>query len=163
MTVTSNTDTIAAVLVLSGLGLLIAVRVLISIPASSRLLRRGCRRLWTGVCGWLNPPAAPDPEELEFRAAIRREELRRELHRVRQLLATDQEQPATRQRGNRLAYHWLIRELKRVDDVLAGYGYADCPVAGWDPALAGRSGRGAGAGPLRYAPRVEVLEFGPRS
>lgn len=146
---------VAGVLWLTAIGVLTAVRILISIPAFRRAARAWSARLRDRLVAWFDPPSNEDQDQLAFSAAIHRDQLRGHLLRVERLLADDSWMPGTRQTGNRLAYAWLIGELKRVNATLDACGYLETPVPAWDPAPAPlpRSRQ------IAYAPRVEVLEI----
>ena len=91
-----------------------------------------------------------DPEEHQLRLVGHRQRLCADLARVERLLATDAWMSATRQIANRIAYHRLVEDLRRVPEVVPAYA-----VPEW-------SGEPTGAGFVAQAPKVEVLEIGWR-
>lgn len=111
-------------------GLVLLARLLITRPAQ-RLLAPRVRRLADWAFDRMNAPEELDPEAEEMRIVRRRQQLEAHLERVRQIVATDESMPATRQVGNRMAYAWLVDELARtpvVFPVLAS-SYAPSPVS----------------------------------
>lgn len=96
--------------------LVIVARLLTTRPAV-RILRPWVRRLGDWGYAQLNPPEDIDPEVEELMIIRRRQQLDGHLDRVRRLLATDMGMSRDRQIGNRLAYAWLLDELKRTPDV----------------------------------------------
>jgi hypothetical protein len=59
----------------------------------------------------------PDPEQEKLWQWTKRRRLCAAIERIEHLIATDSWMSATRQLGNRLAYHQLVEELRRTPDV----------------------------------------------
>jgi hypothetical protein len=97
-------------------GLLVIGRLLTTRPAV-RVLSPWVRRLGKWASAHLVPPEEIDPEIEELMIVRRRQQLDRHLDRVGRLLATDMSMSRDRQIGNRLAYAWLLDELKRTPDI----------------------------------------------
>lgn len=103
-----------------------------------------------------------DREGEELRRAHRRQQLCADLRRVERLLATDTWMSATRQLGNRLAYHQLLDDLRHTPDVLPAIpGISE--INNWTASAATvpPASLGTGYGP-RNAPKIEILEIGWR-
>lgn len=96
--------------------LVVIARLLTTRPAV-RVLRPWVRRLARWGSEHLAPPEEIDPEVEELMIIRRRQQLDGHLDRVGRLLATDMAMSRDRQVGNRLAYAWLLDELKRTPDV----------------------------------------------
>lgn len=100
-----------------------------------------------------------DSDALDLYHALRRQRLLEHVARLRRILADDSHQSAVRQMGNRLAYRQLLAEVAALGEVArVPLAIPDVEVS-WTPvaSVAGRAGAGN-----RYAPRVEVLDFGRR-
>jgi hypothetical protein len=120
-----------------------------------RLLRPVGLWLWARV----NPVTEPDAASLELWHALRRQQLQRDLDRVRRLIADDAWMSATRQVGNRMAYEQLLAELADL-----GPAPALQPADVWtlSPTSTPMPSSALLAGPLPPStPYVEILELGP--
>lgn len=95
--------------------LVLVARLLTTRPAV-RILSPWVRRLVEWGSATLSPPEEIDPEIEELAIVRRRQQLDAHLDRVGRLLATDMGMSRDRQMGNRLAYAWLVNELKRMPD-----------------------------------------------
>jgi len=127
-------------------------------PLWSRLrprLEPVAARLWQQIV----EPQPPDPEALRSWAAVRLEQLRGHLERVRRLILDDEWMTATRQVANRMAHEHLVRDVREAEVALEAFGPLE-PV--WavaaQPSLA--ASRFAYSAPAAR-PVVEVIEFGP--
>lgn len=119
------------------------------------------RRLGAWIVEWLSPAPEVDQLAADLSRAIKLERVRRDLTRLERLLAIDVDMSATRQLGNRLAYDWLLRELREIGE-LGEPGYQESAFQSWS----------ASASPSRPAyvssyqphaqPVVETLEIGWR-
>ena len=84
------------------------------LPLARRLFGPRLGRLGVQTLERLRPPPEVDQLAEDLARVLRRERLRKDLARVRRLVATDEAMSATRQLGNRLAYNWLVRELQSI-------------------------------------------------
>lgn len=114
-------------------------------------------RLWQQLV----VPEPPDAAVLQRWAAVRLEELRAHLERVRRLILDDEHMTATRQVGNRMAHERLVQDVREAEEALSAFG----PVEPW---LVPAAATPTPTQPARSAYRapsssvVEVIEFGPR-
>jgi hypothetical protein len=111
------TETVQGVAWLVLFCLVLVARLLTTRPAV-RILSPWVRRLVDWGSANLSPREEIDPEIEELAILRRRQQLEANLDRVRRLLATDMGMSRDRQVGNRLAYAWLMDELKRTPDIL---------------------------------------------
>jgi len=112
-------------------------------------------RLWEQII----EPQPPDPEILRSWAAVRLEQLKGHLERVRRLILDDEWMTATRQVANRMAHEHLVRDVREAEMALAAFG----PL---EPAVAVAAQTSLAASRFAYnapaaRPVVEVIEFGP--
>ena len=127
-------------------------------PLWSRLrpcLEPVASRLWQQII----EPQPPDPEILRSWAAVRLEQLKGHLERVRRLILDDEWMTATRQVANRMAHGHLVRDVREAEAVLESFGPLEpaIPVAAQTSLAASRFAYSAPAA----RPVVEVIEFGP--
>lgn len=137
---------------------LVVVLLLLRWPASQRPLARLARRVgeWA-TTHWTRAEEA-DPDEDELWQVERRRKLCADLRRVEHLLATDSWMSATRQLGNRIAYHRLVDDLRHTPVVLPTISET---FGSWDEsAIAPPSRWLTNAGYSPQPPTVEVLEIG---
>jgi hypothetical protein len=142
-------------LVVSGL---LAMLLLLRWPVSRRTLARLARRVgdWA-ITHWTRAEEA-DPDDDELWQVERRRRLCADLRRVEHLLATDSWMSATRQIGNRIAYHRLVDDLRHMPVVLPTISQT---FGSWDEsAIAPPSRWLTNAGYSAQPPKVEVLEIG---
>jgi hypothetical protein len=158
----------------------------LSRPAAVRLLRRLAERAGEWSRARAERKARIDPEQEKLWLWSKRRRLCIALDRIEHLVATDSWMSATRQLGNRLAYHQLVDELRRTPDVFPTS--LDAPIVDlWAEPLPTRSRRRravrdpqeardrwdvrdfeagwsvpAAAGSMWHPATAEVLEFGWR-
>lgn len=101
----------------------------------------------------------PDKAVLQRWAAVRLEELRGHLERVRLLILDDEHMTATRQVGNRMAHERLVRDVREAEEVLAAYGGVEPAFAPAVPTPLSTSRFAFSASANRSV--TEVIEFGP--
>jgi hypothetical protein len=112
-------------------------------------------RLWQQIV----LPEQPDPEILQRWAALRLEQLRGHLERVRRLILDDEWMTATRQVANRMAHQHLLRDVAEAELALEAYGaFVPATTAGMSTPIA-TPRLAFSAPPARTV--VEVIEFGP--
>jgi hypothetical protein len=142
-------------------GLLVVLLLLLLLlrwPASRRALARLARRVsdwatthWSRAEEW-------DSDERALWQMERRSRLCADLRRVERLLATDTWMSATRQLGNRIAYHRLVDDLRDMPEVLPTifqtFGALD--ESTFEPPSRWLSNAGYSPQP----PTVEILEIG---
>ncbi|HYP43826.1 MAG TPA: hypothetical protein VEQ66_01335 [Propionibacteriaceae bacterium] len=136
----------------------VVIPLLLRSPPVRRACRRWLRRLGDWAVSQFEQIPERDPLAEEMFNAFRRERLRADIQRLERLLATDTSMSATRQLGNRLAYEWLLRELRDLRASAPAYAEVawDKPTAWTAPRTAEvTAGRDWG-----HAPTVEVLEIG---
>jgi hypothetical protein len=137
---------------------LVVVLLLLRWPASQRALARLARRVgeWA-TTHWTRAEEA-DPDEDELWQVERRRKLCADLRRVEHLLATDSWMSATRQLGNRIAYHRLVDDLRHTPVVLPTISQT---FGSWDESTIEPPSRWlTNAGYSPQPPTVEVLEIG---
>ena len=130
-------------------------------PAWSRIRAR-LEPLGVRVWQQLVVPEPPDRAVLHRWAALRLEQLRSHLERVRRLVLDDEHMTATRQVGNRMAHERLVRDVREAEDALAVFGPVEpwLTPAAWTPTPTPMR-------PAQYAYHspassvVEMIEFGP--
>jgi hypothetical protein len=83
-------------------------------PVTRRILVAWLERLWARVEERMSVDAEVDELAEEMYWVLRRQRLSSDIERLRRLIATDSAMSATRQLGNRLAYEWLLRELRDI-------------------------------------------------
>ena len=101
----------------------------------------------------------PDDEVLRLWAALRLEQLRGHLERVRRLILDDEWMTATRQTANRLAHVRLVRDVREAEVALSAFGPVP-PVAAPAALTPLAAPRLAFSAPVNRSV-VEVIEFGP--
>ena len=107
-------------------------------------------------------PEPPNSAVLQRWAAVRLEQLRTHLERVRRLILDDEHMTATRQVGNRMALERLVRDVREAEDALAAFGPVEpwLAPAAWTPTPTPmRPAQSAYRSPASSV--VEVIEFGP--
>jgi hypothetical protein len=126
--------------------------------ASRGALARLARRVggWA-VTHWTRAEEA-DPDEAELWQVERRRKLSADLRRVEHLLATDTWMSATRQLGNRIAYHRLVDDLRHMPVMLPTISQT---FGTWDESAFETPSRWLpNAGYSAQPPKVEILEIG---
>ena len=137
---------------------LLVVLLLLRWPASRRALARPARRVsdWA-TTHWIRAEEG-DRDEDELWQMERRRKLCADLRRVEHLLATDTWMSATRQLGNRIAYHRLVDDLRHTPEVLPTIfqTYGSWEESAIEPASRWLTKESYSP----QAPTVEILEIG---
>jgi len=118
-------------------------------------LEPAAARLWQQIV----EPQPPDPEVLRSWAAVRLEQLRGHLERVRRLILDDEWMTATRQVANRMAHEHLVRDVREAEVALEAFGPLE-PVWAVAAQTSPAASRFAYSAPAARSV-VEVIEFGP--
>ena len=139
---------------------MLTVLVLVRIPVT--------RQLFVGLARWVSDWATihwtraeeGDLYDDELWQMERRRRLCADLSRVEHLLATDTWMSATRQLGNRIAYHRLVDDLRHTPDVVPAI-FQPQTFGPWDEATFEPSAlRLINDGASRRPRTVEILEIG---
>jgi hypothetical protein len=137
---------------------LLVVLLLLRIPTTRRVLARLGRRVGDWVTTHWTRAEESDWAEDELWQMERRRKLCADLRRVEQLLATDTRMSATRQLGNRIAYHRLVDDLRHTPVVLPTIFQT---FGSWDESTIEPPSRWLpNAGYSPQPPKVEILDIG---
>jgi hypothetical protein len=149
---------------MTGLGgpLVVFGLLVVLLPLRWSASRRALARLARRVGGWATThwtrAEEADPDEAALWQMERRRKLCADLRRVEQLLATDTWMSATRQLGNRIAYHRLVDDLRHMPVVLPTIFQT---FGSWDESTIEPPSRWlTNAGYSPQPPKVEILEIG---
>lgn len=129
-------------------------------PVRSRLRTRlepSAVRLWQVLV----LPEPPDEGILRQWAAVRLEELRGHLERVRRLILDDAWMTATRQVANRMAHERLVRDVREAEQAMEVFGSVEPAAASAAPTPVSAARFAYSAPAARSV--TEIIEFGPTS
>lgn len=134
--------------------------LLLTKPRPRGVVVRLAKRVGDWATAHRQPTEEWDPEEQQLWLLERRRKLCADLRRIEHLLATDEWMSATRQRGNRIAYHRLVDDLRHIPDVFPTIFQSQTPDPWDEPAIDPRFTGLLNGGSATQRRTVEVLEIG---
>ena len=159
--------TVQATIWLGFIGVFFLFAVAMRFPPSRRILEAWLQRLWARAEERLAADSEVDELAEEMYWVLRRQRLSSDIERLRRLIATDSAMSATRQLGNRLAYEWLLRELRESWDAwpsrpISGISTASTSLDTWSVDTYSTPPMAPVSRDWRQSPTVETIEIGWR-
>ncbi len=105
--------------------------------------------------------SAPEVDQLadDLSRFLRRERLRADVQRLQRIIATDMAMSATRQLGNRMAYHSLLSELEAIRDIGQPH-FTEGFMDNWNVSeMPAQTTRWMSSQDSSRPPKVEILEI----